>query len=296
MTPTNDAPSPSGANSATVPQFVGVLGGGRMGAGIAHAFLVNGCEVTVVERDDDAAAGARDRVESALAKSLQLGLPGTMEEFAARLTVSTDYADFARCALVVEAVPEIWDLKVASLQGVEKHLAPGAVLASNTSSLSMTGLAKELQRPQDFLGLHFFNPVPASTLIEVVIAEQTSPDLVATAQDWVQALGKTAVVVNDAPGFASSRLGVAIALEAMRMLEEGVASAEAIDAAMVLGYKHPTGPLRTTDIVGLDVRLGIAEYLASTLGERFTPPQILRDKVAAGHLGRKSGQGFFNWA
>ena len=135
----------------------------------------------------------------------------------------------------------------------------------------------------------------AQTAFEVVLAQETSPGLAAAAKGWVEALAKTAVVVHDAPGFASSRLGVAIALEAMRMVEEGVASAEDIDAAMVLGYKHPVGPLKTTDIVGLDVRLGIAEYLASTLGERFAPPQILRDKVARGELGRKSGKGFFDW-
>jgi 3-hydroxybutyryl-CoA dehydrogenase len=279
-----------------LPSRIGVLGGGRMGAGIAHAFLIKGADVLVVERDDDAAAGARERVESAVAQSIQRGLPGTVESFTARLTVTTDYADFAPCELVVEAVPEIWDLKVSSLQGVEKHLGNDAVLASNTSSLSMSGLAAELARPHNFVGLHFFNPVPASTLIEVVIAKQTDPALVSAAKGWVEALGKTAVVVNDAPGFASSRLGVAIALEAMRMVEEGVASAEDIDNAMVLGYKHPTGPLRTTDIVGLDVRLGIAEYLAETLGERFAPPQILRDKVARGELGRKSGKGFFDWS
>lgn len=296
MTRTDDAPSLSGAFPQTLPQIVGVLGGGRMGAGIAHAFLTHGCEVLVVERDDDAAAGARDRVASAVAKSVERGLAGTCEDYLSKLVVSSNYAEFARCALVVEAVPEIWDLKVSSLQNVEKELAPGAVLASNTSSLSMTGLAAELKRAQNFIGLHFFNPVPASTLIEVVIAQHTDPALVTTAKGWVEALGKTAVVVNDAPGFASSRLGVMLALEAMRMVEEGVASAEDIDAAMVLGYKHATGPLRTTDVVGLDVRLEIAEYLASTLGERFTPPQILRDKVARGELGRKSGQGFFDWA
>ena len=284
----------------TLPARVGVLGGGRMGAGIAHAFLMAGCEVLVVERDLDAVGSAHIRVELAVAKSVEMGVAGGLDVTTAgivkRLKLSTDYSHFAPCELVVEAVPEIWDLKVSSLQGVEKHLAADAVLASNTSSLSMSGLAAELARPQNFIGLHFFNPVPASTLIEVVMAKQTAPDLVTTAKGWVEALGKTAVVVNDAPGFASSRLGVAIALEAMRMVEEGVASAEDIDAAMVLGYKHPTGPLRTTDIVGLDVRLGIAEYLQSTLGERFAPPQILRDKVARGELGRKSGKGFFDWA
>jgi 3-hydroxybutyryl-CoA dehydrogenase len=280
-----------------IPQYVGVLGGGRMGAGIAHAFLIKGATVVVVERDDDAAAGARARVTDAVAKSAARGvLDGAPEDVLARFSTSTDYSAFAGCGLVVEAVPEDFELKVSALKAVEEQLAPEAFLASNTSSLSVTDLAAQLQRPASFVGLHFFNPVPASTLIEVVVAKTTSPELAAEAKGWTEALGKTAVVVNDAPGFASSRLGVAIALEAMRMVEEGVASAEDIDAAMVLGYKHPTGPLKTTDIVGLDVRLGIAEYLHSTLGERFAPPQILRDKVARGELGRKTGKGFFDWA
>jgi len=280
----------------TIPQHVGVLGGGRMGAGIAHAFLIKGATVVVVERDDDAAAGARTRVTDAVAKSAARGvLDGTPEKVLARFSTSTDYSAFAGCGLVVEAVPEDFELKVSALKAVEEQLSAHAFLASNTSSLSVTDLAAQLQRPASFVGLHFFNPVPASTLIEVVVAKETSAELAAQAKGWTEALGKTAVVVNDAPGFASSRLGVAIALEAMRMVEEGVASAEDIDAAMVLGYKHPTGPLKTTDIVGLDVRLGIAEYLHSTLGERFAPPQILRDKVARGELGRKSGKGFFDW-
>jgi 3-hydroxybutyryl-CoA dehydrogenase len=280
-----------------IPQYIGVLGGGRMGAGIAHAFLIKGATVVVVERDDDAAAGARARVTDAVAKSAARGvLGGAPEDVLARFSTSTDYSAFAGCGLVVEAVPEDFELKVSALKAVEEQLAPEAFLASNTSSLSVTDLAAQLQRPASFVGLHFFNPVPASTLIEVVVAKTTSPELAAEAKGWTEALGKTAVVVNDAPGFASSRLGVAIALEAMRMVEEGVASAEDIDAAMVLGYKHPTGPLKTTDIVGLDVRLGIAEYLHSTLGERFAPPQILRDKVARGELGRKTGKGFFDWA
>ena len=281
----------------TLPAKVGVLGGGRMGAGIAHAFLVNGCDVVVVERDEESAQGAYERVAGSTAKSIERGgLDETYEQVTARLSVSVDYAAFADRELVVEAVPEIWDLKVSSLKKVEENLASDAILASNTSSLSMSGLAEELARPANFLGLHFFNPVPASTLIEVVIAKQSAPALIEKARGWVQGLGKTAVVVNDAPGFASSRLGVAIALEAMRMVEEGVASAEDIDNAMVLGYKHPTGPLKTTDIVGLDVRLGIAEYLHETLGDRFAPPQILRDLVEQGHLGRKTGKGFYDWA
>lgn len=279
-----------------LPAKMGVLGGGRMGAGIAHAFLIKGCDVLVVERDEASAIAARERVEAAAAKSIERGATdANLGEMTSRLSVSVDHAAFADRQLVIEAVPEIWDLKVSSLQAVEESLAQDAVLASNTSSLSVSGLAEKLARPENFLGLHFFNPVPASTLIEVVIGKQTSPQLVDASRGWVEALGKTAVVVNDAPGFASSRLGVAIALEAMRMVEEGVASAEDIDNAMVLGYKHPTGPLKTTDIVGLDVRLGIAEYLHETLGDRFAPPQILKDLVAEGKLGRKTGQGFYTW-
>ncbi|WP_455835314.1 3-hydroxyacyl-CoA dehydrogenase family protein [Pseudarthrobacter siccitolerans] len=282
--------------SPGLPARVGVLGGGRMGAGIAHAFLVKGADVLVIERDEQSAEAAQERVESAAAKSIERGaVDANLDELVSRLAVGVDYDDFKDRQLVVEAVPEDWDLKVTALRGIEDRLPDDGYLASNTSSLSVDGLAGELKRPENFLGLHFFNPVPASTLIEVVLGKRTSPGLAAAAKGWVEALGKTAVVVNDAPGFASSRLGVAIALEAMRMVEEGVASAEDIDAAMVLGYKHPTGPLKTTDIVGLDVRLGIAEYLHSTLGERFAPPQILKDKVARGELGRKTGKGFFDW-
>ncbi|MEN2746015.1 3-hydroxyacyl-CoA dehydrogenase family protein [Sinomonas halotolerans] len=280
-----------------LPERVGVLGGGRMGAGIAHAFLMGGADVVVVERDEQAAQGARERVEASVAKSIERGTAdANLDEVLESFTTSVDYAAFADRDLVVEAVPEDPQLKTTALTAVERELAPGAFLATNTSSLSVTKLAESLARPEQFLGLHFFNPVPASTLIEVVIAEKTSEEAGAAARGWVKGLGKTAVVVNDAPGFASSRLGVAIALEAMRMVEEGVASAEDIDNAMVLGYRHPTGPLKTTDIVGLDVRLGIAEYLHATLGERFAPPQILRDKVAAGELGRKTGKGFYDWS
>jgi 3-hydroxybutyryl-CoA dehydrogenase len=282
--------------TALLPATVGVLGGGRMGAGIAHAFLIHGSKVTVVERDEDAARGARERVAAAVAASFERGVVASdRNEVLGRFSTSVDYAEFASCDLVVEAVPEDEKLKTAALTAVAEHLAPHAYLATNTSSLSVSGLAQSLARPEQFLGLHFFNPVPASTLIEVVIAEKTSEETLAAAKQWVAGLGKTAVVVRDAPGFASSRLGVAIALEAMRMVEEGVATAEDIDNAMVLGYKHPTGPLRTTDIVGLDVRLGIAEYLHTTLGDRFAPPQILRDKVTAGELGRKTGKGFYDW-
>lgn len=280
-----------------VPARVGVLGGGRMGAGIAHAFLLAGARVLVVERDEDAAAAARERVHTDCSRSVERGKhPGPVEELTGRLSVSVTAEDFAGCGLVVEAVPEDFALKVEALRGVEEHLGAEAWLASNTSSMSITDLGQALQRPERFCGLHFFNPVPASKLVEVVLGEQTSERLRELSGQWVDALGKTAVTVQDAPGFASSRLGVALGLEAIRMVEEGVASPEDIDAAMTLGYKHPVGPLALTDIVGLDVRLGIAEHLARELGPRFEPPQLMRDMVERGELGRKSGRGFFDYS
>ncbi|WP_353826483.1 3-hydroxyacyl-CoA dehydrogenase family protein [Agromyces sp. SYSU T0242] len=284
------------AATPVAPERVGVLGGGRMGAGIAHAFLLAGARVTVVERDVEAAEAARTRVLDSVAASVARGTTDeTAEELAVRLDVATDVAVFADADLVVEAVPEDLALKVDALTRVESVLGEDAALASNTSSISIDVLAERLQRPARFLGLHFFNPVPASTLVELVRGTATDGALVEQARGWVEAIGKTPIVVHDAPGFASSRLGVALGLEAIRMLEEGVASAEDIDAAMVLGYKHPVGPLRLTDLVGLDVRLGIAEYLAGELGERFEPPALLRRMVAEGKLGRKTGEGFHVW-
>lgn len=276
-----------------VPEKVGVLGGGRMGAGIAHAFLAAGATVKVIDINDDAVAAAKDRVEKAIQGSLDRGAEGSFNSWAQRLTLSTDVSEFAGFDLVVEAVPESMELKTTAFSNIAKA-APEAVIATNTSSLSVSQLADTVAN--DVIGLHFFNPVPASKLVEVVIAESTPEALVETAKGWVEDLGKTAVVVKDAPGFASSRLGVAIALEAIRMVEEGVASARDIDNAMVLGYKFPIGPLELTDIVGLDVRLGIAEYLESTLGERFAPPQLMRDMVSRGELGRKSGKGFYDYS
>ncbi|MCR4526538.1 3-hydroxyacyl-CoA dehydrogenase family protein [Kocuria rhizophila] len=282
---------------SAVPATVGVLGGGRMGAGIAHAFLIAGSRVTVVEVDAPAAEAAKERVESDLAKSLERGkIDGNLDVWTENFAVSVDYADFAQCDLVVEAVPELWDLKVSSLQNVEANLREDAWLASNTSSLSIDGLAAELRRPERFCGMHFFNPVPASKLVEIVVGERTGQDMQDLTAQWVAGLGKTPVTVKDAPGFASSRLGVALGLEAIRMVEEGVASPEDIDNAMVLGYKHPVGPLALTDIVGLDVRLGIAEYLEKELGPRFAPPQLMRDMVERGELGKKSGKGFYDYS
>ncbi|NUR88790.1 MAG: 3-hydroxyacyl-CoA dehydrogenase family protein [Nonomuraea sp.] len=279
----------------TLPRTVGVFGGGRMGSGIAHAFLVSGSRVIVVESDPATAAQAGERVTGSLAKAEAKGaLDVPLQDVLARLRTTDDPAALASCELVVEAVPEDAALKAQVFALVERH-APDAVLASNTSSLSIGGLAAGLAVPERFLGLHFFNPVPVSDLIEIVVGPRTDPALVERAREWAGALGKTPITVADSPGFASSRLGVCLALEAMRMLEEGVASAADIDTAMTLGYRHPMGPLRTTDVVGLDVRLAIAEHLAGELGPRFEPPKILRDLVAAGRLGCKTGQGFYTW-
>lgn len=279
----------------SLPSHVGVIGGGRMGSGIAHAFLVGGARVTVVEQSADRLDDARAGVEKAVHGSVERGVLADADSSLERLAVTTEVADLAGAGLVVEAVPEDRDLKVETFRRAEAVLEAGSVLATNTSSISIALIAQGLSRPAELIGLHFFNPVPASKLVEVVVGPETADHLVAEARAWVEALGKTAIVVRDSPGFASSRLGVALGLEAIRMLEDGVASAEDIDAAMTLGYGHPMGPLRLTDLVGLDVRLGIARYLEEMLGERFRPPSMLEEKVNKGELGRKTGQGFYNW-
>ncbi len=278
------------------PAICGVVGGGRMGAGIAHALLLTGSEVVLVEAEESATLAARQRVVDAVRASAERGmLSESADEVTGRLRVAARVDALIDASLVVEAVPEDLHLKAGVFRAVEQTVDDDAVIATNTSSLPVSELASVLARPDRVIGLHFFNPVPASLLVEVVVGAQTPPDLVGRAAGWVLALGKTPVVVRDSPGFASSRLGVAIGLEAIRMLEDGVATAEDIDAAMTLGYKHPVGPLRLTDLVGLDVRLGIARHLAATLGPRFEPPALLVEKVANGELGRKSGRGFHVW-
>jgi 3-hydroxybutyryl-CoA dehydrogenase len=281
----------------SLPSRVGVVGGGTMGAGIAHVFLTAGAAVTVVESDDDRVAAARRALGQSLQGAADRGkLPegtdvdGLLET--TTLVVGVDQLP-PETDLVVEAVPERVDLKQEVLAAAAAR-CPDAVLATNTSSLSVGGIGRELPDGR-LVGMHFFNPVPAQKLVELIRPPGLADEVVERARGWVEALGKTAIVVDDAPGFATSRLGVAVGLEAIRMLEEGVATAEDIDTGMKLGYRWPVGPLELTDIVGLDVRLAIAEHLAEELGDRFTPPQLLRDKVARGELGRKSGQGFHHW-
>jgi 3-hydroxybutyryl-CoA dehydrogenase len=275
---------------------VGVIGGGLMGGGIAQIFAAAGGRVAVVESDADAASAAHSRIRAGLHKAVELGKLADTEEALSRISLLTRIADLPGDAdLVVEAVPEIPEVKIQVLTAAEAVVSDDTILASNTSSLSIVELGAALRRPERFLGMHFFNPVPASKLVEVVTAPQTAQPVLHSVVQAIRALGKTEIVVRDSPGFATSRLGVMLGLEAIRMLEEGVADAESIDRAMELGYRHPMGPLRSTDLVGLDVRLAIAEYLHSTLGDRFAPPQLLRDKVAEGSLGRKTGRGFYDW-
>jgi 3-hydroxybutyryl-CoA dehydrogenase len=197
--------------------------------------------------------------------------------------------------LIIEAVPENFELKKDLFAQADLFCSEQTILASNTSSMSITDLAGNVERREQFVGMHFFNPPHLMKLVEIVVGDRTSEATIETVREVAGKMGKTAIVVRDSPGFATSRLGLAIGLEAIRMLEEGVASAEDIDRAMELGYNHPMGPLRLTDLVGLDVRLGIAEYLAAALGPRFDPPQLLRDRVAEGKLGKKTGEGFYRW-
>lgn len=268
-----------------------------MGAGIAQVFATLGATVVLAESGDREAA--RERVINGLQRAAERDKLGgrTPAEVAARLTVVADIEDLpADADLVIEAVPEVVDLKLDVLHRVEGAVGPQCVIASNTSSLSIAVLAAALDAPHRLVGMHFFNPVPASTLVEIIRTPDTDGTVVDRVRGWVELLGKQEVLVNDSPGFATSRLGVCLGLEAIRMLEEGVADADSIDRAMELGYRHPMGPLRSTDLVGLDVRLAIAEHLASTLGERFAPPQLLRDMVARGDLGRKTGRGFHTWS
>jgi 3-hydroxybutyryl-CoA dehydrogenase len=272
---------------------IGVVGGGTMGVGVAYVFAAAGCEVVLVEPESAQAERARDTIARQARKGEEKGraeagtVIGNVRLVAAIAELPPELD------LIVEAVPERAELKATVLTEAESR-AP-AMLASNTSGLSIDELAGSLRRPETFLGMHFFNPVWSMPLLELVRGSATSEETVGGALAAAELIGKEAIVVRDAPGFASSRLGIALGLEAIRMLEDGVASAADIDRAMELGYRHPMGPLRLTDLVGLDVRLDIARHLARSYGPRFEPPRLLVDKVAAGELGKKAGRGFYDW-
>lgn len=268
-----------------------------MGAGIAHVFAAVGSHVVLVEADADRAGAAVDRIAGTLGTAQDKGKLDSAADALRRVRTETAIAAAPGDAeLYVEAVPEDAGLKADVLAALEAVAGPQAVLATNTSALSVGGLAAALDHPERFCGMHFFNPVPASALVELVHHDGTAPAVLERVRAWVGLLGKEAIVVADAPGFATSRLGVAVGLEAIRMVADGVASAADIDTGMRLGYRWAMGPLRLTDLVGLDVRLGIAEHLAATLGPRFEPPALLREMVARGELGQKSGRGFYDWS
>lgn len=277
---------------------ISVIGTGTMGRGIAYLSAVAGYQTFVYDVEQSALDSARSSLESTLRKGVEKSKLTSEAASAAleRVRFLTELEPAVSAAdLIIEAVPESYDLKVELFAQADVFCEEHTIMASNTSSISITALAKNVERRERFVGLHFFNPPQVMKLIEIVRGERTSDETVQTVREVAEKMGKTPIVVRDSPGFATSRLGVAIGLEAIRMLEEGVASAEDIDRAMELGYNHPMGPLRLTDLVGLDVRFGIAQYLASTLGPRFEPPQLLRTMVDEGKLGRKTGQGFYSW-
>ncbi|MEU7652496.1 3-hydroxyacyl-CoA dehydrogenase family protein [Micromonospora taraxaci] len=273
-----------------------VVGAGTMGLGIAYVAAGAGHAVELVEVDPERGASALNRLADLWERAVQRGKLSADEAAANRhrITLRPTLTDVAPAPeVIVEAVPERLDLKRAVLRDAAA-LRP-ALLGSNTSSIAIGELAAGLDAPERFLGLHFFNPVWAMTLLEIVVGPATAEETTAAAVALAGRLGKDPVVVRDMPGFATSRLGVTLGLEAIRMVADEVASPADIDKAMMLGYRHPIGPLELTDLVGLDVRLDIARTLQSAYGDRFAPPPLLVEMVAQGRLGKKSGQGFYRW-
>jgi 3-hydroxybutyryl-CoA dehydrogenase len=279
---------------------VAVIGAGTMGHGIAYVAAVAGCEVRLTDARRAALPQALDKIEALLVAGVKRGKVAAEEHAAVRKRVRPEQqirTAVTDADIVIEAVVEDLAIKQRVFAEVERAAPANALLASNTSSLSIGEIAATMAHPARLVGMHFFNPVHMMKLVEVVTHGRDSGPAAERAVEFARRLGKEPIVVRDSPGFASSRLGVVLGLEAMRMLEQGVASAEDIDKAMELGYNHPMGPLKLTDQVGLDVRLAIAEYLHATLGKpHYEPPKILREKVKKGELGRKTGKGFYTWS
>lgn len=270
-----------------------------MGHGIAQVSAAAGWETRLFDVDAKALDVAMEKIRANLEGGVARGklTEDARDDALARVSTTADLAAAVEGVdVVIEAVPENLNLKQGLLGRVAADVKSSTLLASNTSSLSITEIADGVEGPERVIGMHFFNPVHIMKLVEVVVGGWSSRDTVERARTLAVEMGKTPIIVRDSPGFASSRLGVALGLEAMRMLQEGVATAEDIDAAMELGYRHPMGPLKLTDLVGLDVRLEIARYLHRELGaEHFRPPAILEQKVEEGKLGKKSGEGFYKW-
>jgi 3-hydroxybutyryl-CoA dehydrogenase len=278
-------------------QNITVIGAGTMGHGIAHVSALAGYDVHLCDMDE----GVVDRALATIAKNMQKGVDrgkldtAAMQEALPRITGTTRLAEACDGAdMVIEAVPEKLELKRSIFQTVEQHC--DAILGTNTSSLSIAGISEGLKHPERVIGLHFFNPVHIMKLLEIIVHAGTSDATLQACLAYGERIGKSCITVNDFPGFATSRLGVCLGMEAIRMVEQGVASPEDIDTAMVLGYRHPIGPLKLTDLVGLDVRMHIGEYLAKELDNAaFEPPALMRRMVEEGRLGKKSGRGFYEW-
>ena len=278
---------------------VTVIGAGTMGAGIAGQSALCGFETNLYDITVEALERGVKHVNSTYDKGVSRAkiTESDVEAARARLSVSADLREAVSSSdLVVEAIPEKMELKQSLFQRVESWVQPDVILATNTSSLSISSMANVLTHPDRFIGLHFFNPVAVMKLLEIIRGQMTSENTIQRAIEFAQHLRKEHILVNDVPGFATSRLGITLGNEAMRMLEQGVASAEDIDKAMVLGYRHPIGPLALSDLVGLDVRLAITQHLYHEIGtDVFKPPKILVEKVQRGELGRKTKHGFFQY-
>jgi len=278
---------------------IAVIGAGTMGRGIAQTAATAGYRVVLVDADADALERGILAIHGMQATLVEKGKlePSKRDAALARLGTAATLAEGVdHAVLAIEAVPESLELKTRIFRELDQNAPRHAILATNTSSLPVGRIAAATSRADLVVGMHFFNPVPLMPLLEIVRAEATSQATIDAAVLVSGRLGKDPIIVRDTPGFATSRLGVLLGLEAIRMLESGVASAEDIDKAMTLGYKHPMGPLRLTDLVGLDVRLAIAEHLHRELAsDAFRPPELMRRMVAEGRLGKKSGRGFFRW-
>jgi 3-hydroxybutyryl-CoA dehydrogenase len=279
-------------------ETIAVLGAGTMGHGIAQVAALAGFRVILRDVEKEFLMRGLRAIEDNLEKGIRRGKVTEDERdlVLQRIRGAVSLSEMVQADLYIEAVPERMELKQETIREVEQTAAREFIFATNTSSLSITEIARAARRPDRVVGMHFFNPVHIMRLVEIVVGGETSEATIQAVRAVGQKMKKEPITVRDVPGFASSRLGVVLGLEAMRMVEQNVASAKDIDTAMELGYNHPMGPLRLTDLVGLDVRLSIAEYLHRTLGsESFRPPDILRRMVAEGRLGKKSGAGFYDW-
>jgi 3-hydroxybutyryl-CoA dehydrogenase len=279
-------------------QTIAVIGAGTMGRGIAHAAALGGYRTILEDILPNALRRAETEIRANLDKAVEIGRVSATDANAAfaRLHYAGSVEEAARQAdLVIEAVPEEMESKIEIFTLLDKICRPTTILASNTSSLSLTEIAGVTYRAKKIVGMHFFNPVHKMKLLEIVRALETDEDTLATAVDVGHRMGKEVVVIKESPGFVTSRINAMIGNEAFYMLQEGVASAEDIDKALKLGLNHPMGPFELVDLVGLDTRLHILEYLHKTLGEKFRPAPLLVQYVKAGRLGRKSGRGVFEY-